>query len=599
MLLLSLALDSSTSSFYLKQQSKREEQDIRSRNQVELARGEMISDLPAMHDTAYNERSFSLRAKPSSSHIPSSSSSSSSTSLFCHSCLANQTLIMNMLANYLPDDDDPSYPMLYADLPNYLAKLHSRYPPVCRNCQPAVDEALRKSDHRAQVQAWSSALDRGARSPSRGDGSGGGEVGRVSKGDTIIWRIRGILWWISLGLSMGQGILNVSPPTLPRIPMSLFLFNALSIIWIAWDPYWLRRVRNREKVKVEGRGTWISNMLLITLARLMGSMSSCLVTSDQELSYYPLKLLQATFAIEIALLLHSLMSIKISQPIAIKLVRPVSVTSDIPPASQSISNANGISSLSLSSHTPTQTKNGVNPIFGQPSLHQPLPEPQADAEPMDWEPTQQPSRYPMFSPQSEDGDGDLFQTKQDWDKFGTNKQRMFHNKNDETGLESLLAGWGLGGTTPNTLNPTNANRIPIKSSLRKKPSHQWEIIDIIGAISLMVRFSGVINIIVPTILDLYLDIGIFKSLHRWVLVIESFYTATKCLLYLHRRNYDIANTTMIKILWSAVNLALRCSSLVPSVGPTSWLGLLVADERWRIAVEWSIWGLMDGVTLFI
>lgn len=38
--------------------------------------------------------------RPSSSHLPSTSSST----VFCHSCLANQMLITNMLANYLPDD---------------------------------------------------------------------------------------------------------------------------------------------------------------------------------------------------------------------------------------------------------------------------------------------------------------------------------------------------------------------------------------------------------------------------------------------------------------------------------------------------------------
>ena len=44
----------------------------------------------------------SFIAKPSNSRLPSTSSSS--TSPFCRSCLSNQTLIMNMLANYLPDD---------------------------------------------------------------------------------------------------------------------------------------------------------------------------------------------------------------------------------------------------------------------------------------------------------------------------------------------------------------------------------------------------------------------------------------------------------------------------------------------------------------
>ncbi len=42
-----------------------------------------------------------------------------------------------------------------------------------------------------------------------------------------------------------------------RYQMSLFVFHLASILWIAWDPYWLRRVRSRHRAKVFGRGTWI------------------------------------------------------------------------------------------------------------------------------------------------------------------------------------------------------------------------------------------------------------------------------------------------------------------------------------------------------
>jgi hypothetical protein len=71
---------------------------------------------PSMNSRSFEFRGRSLRlfavdrlieihadeiAKPSTSHLPSSLAASP----FCHICLTNQTLIMNMLANYLPDEN--------------------------------------------------------------------------------------------------------------------------------------------------------------------------------------------------------------------------------------------------------------------------------------------------------------------------------------------------------------------------------------------------------------------------------------------------------------------------------------------------------------
>ncbi|WWC92208.1 uncharacterized protein L201_007162 [Kwoniella dendrophila CBS 6074] len=459
-------------------------------------RGEMISDLPAMHDTAFNEQSFSLRATPSSSHLPSSSSSSSSTSPFCHSCLANQTLIMNMLANYLPDDDDPSYPMLYNELPNYIAKLQSRYPPVCRNCQPAVDEALRKSDHRAQVQAWSSALDRGFKSTHGVKGSNDSRDGSAGRWEVIVWRIRGILWWIGLALSILQGILaiafpshlrsiiSVQLPYIPPIPMSILSFYVLSIIWTAWDPYWLKKERNKNKIKIEGRDVWVRNMLLIMVLRIIGSTAIYVSSQNEGPPHVSLKVIQAVFTVEIALLIHALISIRISQPVSIKLVRPVSLTSS-PAANTPIysisphpSTPSGTSPSYqlLHSHSRPGNSASANPIFGQPSLHQPVPDVPVEGEPMDWEPTRNASyQRPLFSPEDEDVEIHFSSSpqakRQNWDKFGTNKQRMFYNQN-ETGLENLLAGWGI----DNSDNHINSNGQKSKNADNNgKIRNDWKI----------------------------------------------------------------------------------------------------------------------------
>lgn len=137
--------------------------------------------------------------------------------MFCRSCLANQMLIMNMLANYLPDDDvsslslydgrvqlnkqDPTFQDLYASLPDYLTSLHHRYPPVCQICQPSVDEALRKADQKAHVEVFGLALRRGQETAS---GTGTGQ--KLGWWEVIVWRMRGIGFWTSALISSSVGI---------------------------------------------------------------------------------------------------------------------------------------------------------------------------------------------------------------------------------------------------------------------------------------------------------------------------------------------------------------------------------------------------------
>lgn len=37
----------------------------------------------------------------------------------------------------------------------------------------------------------------------------------------------------------------------------LLSLSVMSVTWIAWDPYWLRRVRSRDRMKVKGREAWV------------------------------------------------------------------------------------------------------------------------------------------------------------------------------------------------------------------------------------------------------------------------------------------------------------------------------------------------------
>lgn len=97
-------------------------------------------------------------------------------------------------------------------------------------------------------------------------------------------------------------------------------------------------------------------------------------------------------------------------------------------------------------------------------------------ESMDWEPSPQAAlvnggwtRRPRGDWDDQQDDGAAVHTSGlgDWDNFGTGKQRMFAgHQQDETGLESLLAGWGIGGNSDT----------PGSTALRdqaRTPSQNW------------------------------------------------------------------------------------------------------------------------------
>lgn len=87
------------------------------------ARGEIVSDEPAMHDESMNTRSFAKRGEttPLYTYYPfdrlvSVVSITASPRkdrflptygpvIFCHTCQTNQMLISNLLSNYLPPPD--------------------------------------------------------------------------------------------------------------------------------------------------------------------------------------------------------------------------------------------------------------------------------------------------------------------------------------------------------------------------------------------------------------------------------------------------------------------------------------------------------------
>ncbi|KAK0536729.1 hypothetical protein OC834_001086 [Tilletia horrida] len=248
-------------------------------------RGGMSSWEPAMSDPKMNEASFARRGTPPASTLLVQDRAEPHP--FCHTCLTNQSLLMNMLANYLPDESDPTYPEALAQLPTYRASLLSRYPPVCADCTPAVHEHLGRANGLAKQEAMRHFLARG-----RGAGNGGVLTGKgkekaatmaqialehdaISPAIEVVWRIRGAAWAMTnIGFLVGPLVLGASDEFLTPDAMAspwLLSLSVISILWTAWNPRWRRVIELRRRgsdVRIVGQQKWAVLMHIIAARAL-------------------------------------------------------------------------------------------------------------------------------------------------------------------------------------------------------------------------------------------------------------------------------------------------------------------------------------------
>lgn len=196
------------------------------------ANGEIISDEPAMHDEKLNARSFAKRglspllvpclyrrsfsstASPSKDRLPSTYGKGP----LCHTCQTNQMLLVNLLSNYLPPpqasffatityattstrtivSQHPDYAQRVQQLPAYRESLHVRYPPVCVNCQPAVEDEIEQKNQMARTKALGGWLKESKGKERQRLVSGSGKDRERLGFQLAIWRVRGALWWTTL-----------------------------------------------------------------------------------------------------------------------------------------------------------------------------------------------------------------------------------------------------------------------------------------------------------------------------------------------------------------------------------------------------------------
>ncbi|CAE6470028.1 unnamed protein product [Rhizoctonia solani] len=345
--------------------------------------GRLVSDHPAMHDEMLNTDSFAKRASPNRNRLPPSFS----TSVFCHSCQTNQTLIMNLLSNYLPPSSDPTYSQRLTEFPAYKESLYARYPPVCANCQPAVDEQIQQKDSMAKSAAlggWLQASARRSKSP--GSGFGEKPPGTIGR-QVVVWNIRGALW---LGTTLWWLLTDIQggllyPPPPKSLPCPNLIIGVLSILWQFWDPTWKSLQRTHlqgHEARVEGKAVWVRCQGLIWTCRaiLILAIRSQAPLMSRGGFWFAL-------CLEFVANLLAFRSIRIIRPPRIRLVSSSRTHHTPKPKGGSLttfgeSNSEqpvevpAFSGLSLSSFSPTRPTRSVNPIFGVTSLPQSQSQPQ-------------------------------------------------------------------------------------------------------------------------------------------------------------------------------------------------------------------------------
>ncbi|EPS35730.1 hypothetical protein H072_10842 [Dactylellina haptotyla CBS 200.50] len=73
-------------------------------------------------------------------------------SVCCRSCENNHAIIVQQLANYLPDESDPNYEYLAEHISDFRRQLEEKYPPLCGDCAPKVNDRLRQINYKAKTQ---------------------------------------------------------------------------------------------------------------------------------------------------------------------------------------------------------------------------------------------------------------------------------------------------------------------------------------------------------------------------------------------------------------------------------------------------------------
>ncbi|KAI0788511.1 Ima1 N-terminal domain-containing protein [Abortiporus biennis] len=418
---------------------------------------EIISDMPEMHDETQNTKSYALRGTSRTDRLPPSFGKGQ----FCHTCQTNQMLLANLLSNYLPPPEDPEYASRLETFPTYRESVEIRYPPVCPQCLPAVEDEIRKRDQMAKTTALGGFLK---------DSRGKGRQRQVSltharkeqlEKSLLMWRIRGVLYALTLAISLstytfvlaGYRILQIPPVILPTLP----IFAFMSILWTAWNPTYATVLRDQlqgRTVRQKGKKeynilqtvSWFSRLvtsIILSIPYFKPKWQDIILHNppNQSVKIYCCTIL----FLELSVLICSIFVLRIKRPPPVQLLdthsRIPSRLSIGPPSTSRgatpLTEPELLMSLSISGQPVQPSKEPINPIFGKPSLRSGVAMPttgsdEKDPDAMDWSPTSSPVKLPSIdsyrkrpAPLAAEGS---------WIR-----QQTFFAPEEPTGLESLFA----------------------------------------------------------------------------------------------------------------------------------------------------------------
>lgn len=100
----------------------------------------------------------------------------------------------------------PEYESRLEMLPAYRASLDARYPPICENCMPLVEDEIRRKEHMARVQALGGWLSKGKERQRQVSDEIQNPVKVVNERMLFWWRLRGCLWAFSTAFSITGNI---------------------------------------------------------------------------------------------------------------------------------------------------------------------------------------------------------------------------------------------------------------------------------------------------------------------------------------------------------------------------------------------------------
>ncbi|EJU00012.1 hypothetical protein DACRYDRAFT_117616 [Dacryopinax primogenitus] len=246
--------------------------------------GEIVPD-PGSQNVYMNHASWQRRAALPDNAFPPGTPWST----FCTQCVTNQKLIVEMLANYIPEESDSGYHAALANIAAYRADLERRYPPLCEECRPRVEAELKKRSDEATAEIRASmATSSGptvSGTPIKAMKEGRKEGGDLSTWEVYVWRIRGFLWILGLVLSVARCVkVLVHPSEVPQGASAVreVLITLISIIWTSWNPKWLRYRRYVQAgvpTQVVGSHIWTAFQIIIYFFRLLLSISYLTLTS--------------------------------------------------------------------------------------------------------------------------------------------------------------------------------------------------------------------------------------------------------------------------------------------------------------------------------